>query len=362
MQQDNQTKAENALIALFVWAEAAILAGFASILKRTSMLPIGLRELTVTGMVHRLTQSVTVHLNAEAPALIDQVVQAAAEAGAPAVSVPPASVPPGLPPVEPRMPGGPLEPPMSHAERAAEAIRHDLTSELDDVRFRITRLDDDVYKLVAPHHAIGQVLGQTPQAAQAAAWRDFVSKGVTGFTDKGGRDWQLSSYVEMAVRTASMRAFNAARTAEIQSMGGNLVFVSDDGHPCPLCLPWQNVVLCIVDDGRHPTVAQATEAGLFHPNCKHALAQYLPGVTKLPAPQSWTPELDAAYKATQKQRAAERRIRAAKRDAAYATTPEARQAAMQDVRRAQAKLRDLLKENPQQLRRPRREQPNLSMR
>jgi hypothetical protein len=31
-------------------------------------------------------------------------------------------------------------------------------------------------------------------------------------------------------------------------------------------MPWQNVVLCIVPDGEHPSIADATAAGLFHPN------------------------------------------------------------------------------------------------
>ena len=61
---------------------------------------------------------------------------------------------------------------MPHGERAAQAIRDDIVSELEDVRFRLTRLPDDVYKFIAPHGAIYQALenGVTPAQAQAMAW------------------------------------------------------------------------------------------------------------------------------------------------------------------------------------------------
>jgi hypothetical protein len=250
-----------------------------------------------------------------------------------------------------------------HGVRAANAIRADLDSELQDVRFRLTRLDDDLYKLVNPAGAAGQVLpnGYTPQQAEAKAWREFMRHGITGFTDKSGRDWALSSYVEMAVRTASQRAYNASRLQVIRSLGGNLVFVSDDGHPCPLCLPWQNVVLCIVPDGIHPSVADATAAGLFHPNCRHHLAEYVAGRTHLGTPQEWTDADQIAYNATQKQRALERAIRVAKRELEYARTAEGRQQARKDIRDAQAKMRAFLAQYDDLARQSRREQLDLSM-
>jgi hypothetical protein len=232
------------------------------------------------------------------------------------------------------------------------------------VRFRLTRLDDDVYKLLGPVGGAGQVLpnGHTPEQAQAKVWREFMRRGITGFTDKAGRDWALSSYVEMAVRTASQRAYNASRLQVIQSLGGNLVFVSDDGHPCPLCFPWQNVVLCIVPDGVHPSIAEATAAGLFHPNCRHHLAQYFPGRTALPEPGEWTDDHQQAYVATQRHRALERGVRIAKRELEYARTPAARQAARKDVREAQAKIRAFLAQHPELhlARQSRREQLDLA--
>ncbi len=338
-----------ALIALYMWAETTLLGGITSIIRR--MMPGIVGQQAAARQVRQLGRQVAGQLEAHTPQLVDQVIRAATSEGA------------GTPPTEPPASGSGFDFRMPHGERAAQAIRNDLTSELADVRFRLTRLDDDIYKVLAPQSAIDQVLGHglTPQAAQAQAWREFTRRGVTGFTDKSGREWSLSSYVEMAVRTATTRAFNDSHMQVIEALGGNLVTVTDDGNPCPMCQPWENRVLAIRPDGAHATVAEATGAGLFHPNCKHHVVM-VTAYTKLPPVKEWTPAMQDAYKATQKQRALERRIRQAKQQLEYASTAEGRQLARKDVRAAQAAMRAFLAEHEGLLRRSHREQLNLSFR
>lgn len=354
-QSNGYGQAAAALTALYVWAQQTLMAGVARIMRRTSPTMVG--QAAAARQVRQLGREVAQRLAQETGPLIREAVSDAVSA-----SLPPS--PPSEPPVAS---GGPLEPfdfGQSHGERAAAAIRADLVSELADVRYRLTRLDDDIYKTIAPQSAIDQVLGHglTPQQAQAAAWREFTRQGVTGFTDKSGRRWSMSAYVEMAVRTAVTRAFNASRIAQIQAEGGNLVTVTDDGHPCPLCQPWQNQVLSIVPDGVHPSTADAIAAGLMHPNCKHTFIKVTDPAT-LPEPTPWTSQDADRYKATQRQRALELAIRQAKQQLEYATDAEGRQQARQDVRAAQARMRDFLNGNPNQvIRHPRREQLNLSMR
>lgn len=341
------------LIGLYVWAEQTILLALARIIKQVARVDPLMRGITARLLIRRVVNRVNSELAQQTPAMIAALIAEQSGAGG------------NVPPVPPRNANGQpvpwFDPEMSHGDRAARQIRNDLTSELSDVRYRLTRLDDDIYKAIGPEGAVVQVQDHlTPKQAQAAAWRDFLRHGVTGFTDKSGREWQLSSYVEMAVRTAATRAYNAARMEMVASNGGNELFVSDDGNPCPLCQPWQGRILVITPDGVHPTVDEATAAGLFHPNCKHHLAEHIEGHTQLPEPQEWTPEDQERYNATQKQRALERQIRAAKREALYATTPEARLAATRDVRAAQAKMRAFLHDHENLLRRPHREQPDLS--
>jgi hypothetical protein len=263
---------------------------------------------------------------------------------------------------------------VDHGRLAAEFIARDLRNSLDAAALRITRFADDAYRAAVASAATAQVLGATPAEAQAQAWRELTARGVTGFTDKAGKRWNLSTYVEMATRTAVQRAYNAAHEARLVSMGVTYFTVSDTGRPCPLCLPWQGRVLSAggaskvttwaADRDEHvtfrvdATVAEATAAGLFHPMCKHTLTAYLPGVTRLSAVSSWTAADEEKYRATQHLRALERQVRAAKHQALGALTDLERKRAQRLVRAGQARIRTHTAQTGL-LRRPRREQLDL---
>jgi hypothetical protein len=247
----------------------------------------------------------------------------------------------------------------SHAERSARAIREDLVGKLNQLTYRITRFADDAYQAVVADAAQAQVLGLTPAQAQHEAYRKLVRQGVTGLVDSRGRNWELSAYVEMATRTAVERAYNVSHLERMQSLGLDLFTVTDDGHPCPLCLPWQGKILSVGPDSRaDATIADATAAGLFHPRCRHALVGFVPGVTVLPPPHVWSAEDQRKYDESQQQRRLEREIRAAKRELAGAFTPEMRSQAQFAVRRAQANMRAFI-EQTGRVRNTRREQVNL---
>lgn len=255
---------------------------------------------------------------------------------------------------------------LSHGERAAQAIRDDVVSSLDDVRRRITRLPDDIYKAIAPHGGIYQVLDNnvTPAQAQAMAWRVFASQGVTGFVDVSGREWSMSAYVEMAVRTASTRAFNSSHLDRMLALGVEYFTVPFTAHTCPKCFPWQGKVLTAapIENPAVPvagTIADAVAAGLWHPNCKHPLTAFFPGHTVLPEPREWTAEDQRLYELSQRQRRLELAVRKAKRQLEYATTPEAAADAAGKVRRAQANMRAFITETGF-ARQSRREQVDLT--
>ncbi len=347
-----------ALIAQYIRAEQDILNGVSGILSLQ-----GLDKLAALSRLRRLARDAVARMEQANGQYVAPIARAAIEAGRSTAEKALA----GLPPQPPTGRGvalfsGPFDFSIPHGVRSVQAIRADLLSPLEDVERRITRLPDDIYKVISPPAAAGQVLGRgyTPAQAQAYAWRQYIRQGVTGFTDRSGRNWSLSAYVEMSVRTAAMRAYNDSHLQVMQAANIHLFTVSDDGHPCPLCLPWQNRVVADHEDGIHPTMADAITAGLLHPNCRHIWIPVIPGFTRLPEPQQWTPERQAAYDATQKQRNLELQIRKAKATLEYATTPEARADGRADVRAAQQRLRDFLAQHPDLLRRTRREQLNLA--
>lgn len=365
------------LIALYVLAERQLLAGATSILRR--MTPDLAGRQAALPKLRRLARMILGPLTSQSNQLVvrmldaagregrddataavgTQVVRRASVAGGGGVNLPPST----------DLTGDDDEPfdlSMPHGERAARAIRRDLTSELEDVRFRITRLPDDIYKAIAPQGAIYGVRDNdfTLAHAQAAAWRVFVSQGVIGFTDNSGRNWSLSAYVEMAVRTAAARAFNASHLERMHALGIDYFTVPDTGHPCPKCFPWQHKVLTdgvIADPVMHvdATIYEATVAGLFHPVCRHQLLPVIPGVTKLPAPVEWSEEQQALYNASQSQRRLELTIRKAKAALDFALDAPTRKEALADIRDAQSRLRVLVNATglPRQ---SRREQINLT--
>jgi hypothetical protein len=348
-----------AWLALYIDAEQRLLGGISGILRFTK--PDMLSQLLARIKMKALTQQVVRELLAGDRYYATPTVQKAIEAGRYSGGSEVAKVSKDLE-VAPK----PFDFSIPHGIRSAQAIRDDLVSSLDDVKRRITRLPDDVYKIISPAASAGQALGigYTPAQAQAYAWRNYVRQGITGFTDKAGRNWSLSAYVEMSVRTATQRAYNDAHLQVMRAAGINYFTVSDDGHPCPLCFPWQNRILTdgFDTDGSliaDATIAEATEAGLFHPNCKHILTAVIPGVTVLPEPREWSEQDALDYKNTQKQRRLELEIRKAKKSLEYAIAPSAQQDARLDIRHAQSNLRSFIDQTGF-LRQSRREQVDLA--
>ncbi|WP_406321040.1 phage minor capsid protein [Streptomyces sp. NBC_00519] len=238
----------------------------------------------------------------------------------------------------------------------------------------ILRAVVDGFRSVVAQVAATPLLGiTTRRQATQDAMRKFADRGIRSFTDRAGRTWQLTSYAEMAVRTATGRAAIEAHTRTLTEAGLDLVLVSDAPRECPLCRPWEGKLLAIdgpegrrtvevehaIDDGKmlsvvvQGTLDEARLAGFQHPNCRHSVAAYIPGVSSLIPPMRSD---GSGYEAGQRQRAIERNIRKHKRRAAAAVTPEAKRAAEAKVRDWQKAMRQHLAENPGLRRKREREQ------
>jgi hypothetical protein len=224
-----------------------------------------------------------------------------------------------------------------------------LQTELKDIRARILRQHDDLYKLTASGAATHNMLtpGHTIKDAQQNMMR--------------GRNWQLSSYVEMAVRTASMRAYNEAHMQVMQAAGITLFMVPVHMHTCPICHDWQGKILSLTPDARaDATVDEARAAGLWHPNCEHVLSSWREG-DKRPTVSEWSEQDEKLWTSSQQQRSLESHIRAQKRVLVNAEDTQMRAVARAKIRRYQAQLRELTKDTGL-LRRSHREQPDLGLR
>ncbi|MFC5720363.1 phage minor capsid protein [Streptomyces gamaensis] len=258
--------------------------------------------------------------------------------------------------------------------RAVDRLAHETVDLVKQTHRGILRGVEDGYRQVVAEVAGTPLLGvDTRRQATQAAMTRFADRGLKTFVDRAGRSWSMTSYAEMAVRSAVGRAAVEAHGDRLRAAGLDLVIVSNAPHECPLCSRWEGKVLSLdgadgvrtveaehaTEDGRTVevqiagSVDEARRAGLQHPNCRHSLSAYLPGVTTAPAEHSQDP---GGYEASQRQRAIERGIRKWKNRAAAATDPDAKRAAEAKVRQWQKRQREHLTAHPELIRRREREQ------
>lgn len=229
-------------------------------------------------------------------------------------------------------------------DQKLEDLKEQVAQDMKEVQGAIWRRMDDIYRQTIYKAEMFMAAGaKTLDQAIDLATKEFLNGGIDCIEYKNGRRVNIASYAEMALRTASQRAVFLAEGKKRDEWGIHTIFVSAHANTCPKCEPWQGKVL--VDDVfSSGTAAEAAElgvsllstamkAGLLHPNCRHTLATYFPGITILPKVPDGKKAVKT-YEAEQKQRALERAIRKAKRKVAGACDND-------NIRKEQEELMDL---------------------
>jgi hypothetical protein len=255
---------------------------------------------------------------------------------------------------------------------AMDALAQALVQDIGSRHSNVLRHVMDVYRQVVAEGTAASIAGGlTRRQASQLAYARLIEQGVVSFVDARGRRWRMSSYVEMALRTVTQRAAVQGQVDKQQRLGLPYVVVSNESQECERCRPYEGRVLRI-DSGPVGTVTVAHQttgkpiridvkarlddaraAGFQHPNCRHGVRSYLPGVTRLPEQPTADPDGDAAR---QRQRAIERTIRKWKERELGALTPEGAAQAKAKVKLWQGQMRDHLAANPTLKRLPYREQ------
>lgn len=234
----------------------------------------------------------------------------------------------------------------------AQALIREAELRLRSTHMAILRQTEDVYRQAVAEGARPAVGGaETRRQATQRILNNLADRGVSGFVDKAGRNWELSTYAEMTARTALGRAAIQGFIETAAANGNDLVIVSDSPEECELCRPWEGRVLSIsgkragrvtMAGGVQAPIAgsinDAIQAGLFHPNCTHRLTVFIEGATK-PFTNTANPD---GYEQRQQQRHIERQIRKWKRRQAVALDDQAKAAATAKVRQWQAGMRSFI--------------------
>ena len=166
------------------------------------------------------------------------------------------------------------------------AVEHDMKT----AQTAVLRYANDQYRRIIFQSQVAASSGAlTYEKAVDMATSDFLKKGINCITYSNGAVHNIVSYADMAVRTASKRAYLMGEGQKRQEWGISTVILNKRFNACPLCMPFEGKVLIddvwsggSAKDGPYPLMSSAMAAGLYHPNCKDKHSTYFEGISSKP--------------------------------------------------------------------------------
>jgi hypothetical protein len=276
-------------------------------------------------------------------------------------------------PAQPQPPEAPTAIPDDHFfgvnKPKMDKLMEDVTTLEKTALTAAVRNMDDVYRTTLNKVQLMMGTGSiTLNEAIDLATRDFLDKGINCIGYADGRRVNIADYVRMALRTTSTRATLQGAAKRFAELGYDTVLISQYGGCSETCEPYQGKVY--IDDvftvwngersgdfGKSNycdkwfmLLSVAIRGGLFHPNCRHTMGQYIEGLTKIPQPIP-AEKIREQRELEEKQRAMERKIRALKRKAEGTQDEKKVKEYKRKLREEQGKLREFIKEHDDVLRR-----------
>lgn len=166
------------------------------------------------------------------------------------------------------------------------AVEHDMKT----AQTAVLRYANDQYRKIIFQSQVAASSGAiTYEKAVDMATSDFLKNGINCITYSNGAVHNIVSYADMAVRTASKRAYLMGEGQKRQEWGISTVILNKRFNACPLCMPFEGKVLIddvwsggTSKDGPYPLMSSAMAAGLYHPNCKDKHSTYFEGISSKP--------------------------------------------------------------------------------
>lgn len=172
-------------------------------------------------------------------------------------------------------------------DRKLNALLEATSSDMQKAENAVLRRANDQYRKVIFNAQVYANTGAgTYEKAVDMATKDFLSAGIDCIEYANGSRHTIADYADMAIRTASKRAYLQGEGTKRQEWGLHLVIMNKRGCPCPKCLPFVGKIM--IDDvwsggsskdGKYPLMSSAIAAGLYHPRCRDAHTTYFPGIT-----------------------------------------------------------------------------------
>lgn len=130
--------------------------------------------------------------------------------------------------------------------------------------------------------ADGMLTGAARKTVADSISFKLQEQGLSAIVDRGGREWAFETYANMLVRTKAVEARNTGLANKMLQNGYDLVQVSNHGSTHAECAEWEGQILSVTGNTPgYPTLDEANNSGLFHPNCQHAINTINPDIAEL---------------------------------------------------------------------------------
>lgn len=152
-------------------------------------------------------------------------------------------------------------------------------------------ISEAVREQITREIALSAITGKTKRDIKRIIVGILQEDGLEALIDKSGRKWKLDRYAETVFRTKVVEARNRGIANRMVENGYDLVQVSNHRSDHKACAVWESKILSLTGEtDTYPTVESAKRAGLFHPNCKHAINVIVPELAKLT--KAYDPEVE----------------------------------------------------------------------
>ena len=191
-------------------------------------------------------------------------------------------------------------------DRKLNALIDATQNDMQSAEAAVLRMANDQYrKIIFNAQMYANSGAGTYEKAVDMATKDFLSAGLNCIQYANGARHTIADYADMAIRTASKRAYLQGEGQKRQEWGICTVIMNKRGSPCPKCLPFVGKVL--IDDVwsggpksgkspvtgiRYPLMSSAMAAGLYHPRCRDHHSTYFEGISEPPDDKYTREELD----------------------------------------------------------------------
>ena len=181
-------------------------------------------------------------------------------------------------------------------DRKLDALIEATTHDMERAEYAVLRRADDRYRQTIFNAQVYANTGAgTYEKAVDMATRDFLRAGLDSIEYKNGSRHTISDYADMAIKTASKRAYLQGEGGMRDEWGIPTVIMNKRSCPCPLCAPFVGKVF--IDDVwsggskdgkspvtglQYPLLSEAIAKGLYHPRCKDSHTTYFEGISTPP--------------------------------------------------------------------------------